>query len=418
MTWRGRPLSLSGAAACVLLEMLRLVAATGDGSVGGLSAALVGPDTAVLSWMQPANGADGYELRLMRGSALVFAQRFALDAAEKNYPVLYYRLTGLRPATTYNVSLVAILAGRQGPATTVVFTTAPLASPTTPATPRSTPQSVLNGPTSIQAVPLSSTSVLLSWGPLAPYVVGGQYRVRVQNSDTSQRFLNVGYVLSAIVQDLDPTENYTISVQWCPSQNVCSPFVSTTRAANAPKLPVPSNLTVVAVGPASINVTWQLPGNSTNITGYQVSWCISDLCVGKLNDLTTKTFYSVQRLQDFKNYTVFVCAYVDRGLTTFVGQCINISAKTQPAAPTGGVAIPLSQSSILVAWAPKPACPSISAYQLRVASPTPTVNWASTELTQYTFANLVTKTKYTFQLRWCPLPGTCSEAVNITGTTF
>ncbi|KAL1423846.1 hypothetical protein MTO96_003759 [Rhipicephalus appendiculatus] len=145
-----------------------------------------------------------------------------------------------------------------------------------------------------------------------------------------RRFLNVGYVLSTIVQDLDPTENYTLSVQWCPSQNVCSPFVSTTRIANAPKLPVPSNLTVVATGPSSINITWQLPGNSTNITGYQVSWCLSDLCIGKLNDLTTKTSYSVQRLQDFKNYTVFVCAYVDQGLTTFVGQCINVSAKTQP----------------------------------------------------------------------------------------
>ncbi|KAH8033575.1 hypothetical protein HPB51_014355 [Rhipicephalus microplus] len=275
----------------------------------------------------------------------------------------------------------------------------------------------VTGPTSIQAIPLSSTSVLLSWGPLAPYVVGGQYRVRVRDNGNSQRFLNVGYVLSAIIQDLDPTENYTLSVQWCPSKNVCSDFVSTTRIASAPKIPVPSNLTVVAVGPSSINITWQLPSNSTNVTGYQVSWCLSDLCIGKLNDLTTKTFYSVQRLQDFKNYTVFVCAYVDQGLTPFVGQCINVSTKTQPGAPAGGVAIPLSQSSILVTWVAKPGCPSISAYNLRVASPTPTVNWASTELTQYTFANLMTKTKYTFQLRWCPLPGTCSEAVNITGST-
>nr|XP_037270034.1 Down syndrome cell adhesion molecule homolog isoform X1 [Rhipicephalus microplus] len=413
---RDRPLALSGAAACVLLEMLCSVAATGDGSVGSLSAALVGPDTAVLSWIQPASGADGYELRVMRGSALVFAQQFTLDSVTKAETVLYYRLTGLRPATTYNVSVTAILAGQQGPATSVVFTTAPLVSPTTPAT-ASTPRTVLNGPTSIQAIPLSSTSVLLSWGPLAPYVVGGQYRVRVRDNGNSQRFLNVGYVLSAIIQDLDPTENYTLSVQWCPSKNVCSDFVSTTRIASAPKIPVPSNLTVVAVGPSSINITWQLPSNSTNVTGYQVSWCLSDLCIGKLNDLTTKTFYSVQRLQDFKNYTVFVCAYVDQGLTPFVGQCINVSTKTQPGAPAGGVAIPLSQSSILVTWVAKPGCPSISAYNLRVASPTPTVNWASTELTQYTFANLMTKTKYTFQLRWCPLPGTCSEAVNITGST-
>ncbi|KAL3244496.1 hypothetical protein MRX96_002258 [Rhipicephalus microplus] len=339
---REQPLALSGAAACVLLEMLCSVAATGDGSVGSLSAALVGPDTAVLSWIQPASGADGYELRVMRGSALVFAQQFTLDSATKAETVLYYRLTGLRPATTYNVSVTAILAGQQGPATSVVFTTAPLVSPTTPAT-ASTPRTVLNGPTSIQAIPLSSTSVLLSWGPLAPYVVGGP------------------------VPYLDPTENYTLSVQWCPSKNVCSDFVSTTRIASAPKIPVPSNLTVV-------------------------SWCLSDLCIGKLNDLTTKTFYSVQRLQDFKNYTVFVCAYVDQGLTTFVGQCINVSTKTQPGAPAGGVAIPLSQSSILVTWVAKPGCPSISAYNLRVASPTPTVNWASTELTQYTFANLMTKT--------------------------
>ncbi|KAK8775986.1 hypothetical protein V5799_030668, partial [Amblyomma americanum] len=290
-------------------------------------------------------------------------------------------------------------------------------SPTTPAT-ASTTQNTLNGPTSIQAIPLSSTSVLLSWGPLAPYVVGGQYRVRVLDDENSTRFLDVGYVLSAIVQGLDATEDYTLSVQWCPSQNVCSAFVSTVRVANAPKLPVPTNLTVVDVGASSINVTWQLPANSANnITGYQVSWCISDMCVGKLNDLTGSTSYSVQRLQDFKNYTVFVCAYLDRGLTTFVGQCVNVSAKTQPAAPTGGVAIPLSQSSILVIWAPKPGCPSISAYQLRVASPTPTVNWVSTEMTQYTFANLQSKTSYTFQLRWCPLPGTCSMSVNITGST-
>ncbi|KAL1423848.1 hypothetical protein MTO96_003761 [Rhipicephalus appendiculatus] len=123
---RDRPLALSGAAACVLIEVLRSVAAIGDGSVGSLSAALVGPDTAVLSWIQPASGADGYELRVMRGSALVFAQQFALDAATKAEPVLYYRLTGLRPATTYNVSVTAILAGQQGPATSVVFTTAPL----------------------------------------------------------------------------------------------------------------------------------------------------------------------------------------------------------------------------------------------------------------------------------------------------
>lgn len=299
----------------------------------------------------------------------------------------------------------------------MLLLTSSLVTPTTPAT-SSTMQSVMNGPTSIQAIPLSSSSVLLLWGPLAPYVVGGQYRVRVLDADDSGRSIDVGYVLSTIVQDLDPSENYTISVAWCPSQNVCSPSVSTTRVANAPRLPVPRNLTVAAVGASYINVTWQLPENNTyNITGYQVSWCISASCASRLNDMTAGTSYSVQRLQDFKNYTVFVCAYLDRGLTTFSGQCTNVSTRTLPGPPTGGVALPLSTSSILVLWAPKPGCPSISLYLLRVASPTPSANWVSTEQTQYTFGNLRSKTSYTFQLEWCPLPGLCSSPANITGST-
>ncbi|XP_077556375.1 tyrosine-protein phosphatase Lar-like isoform X2 [Haemaphysalis longicornis] len=292
-----------------------------------------------------------------------------------------------------------------------------LVTPTTPAT-SSTRQGVMNGPTSIQAIPLSSSSVLLLWGPLAPYVVGGQYRVHVVDADDSQRSIDVGYALSTIVQDLDPSENYTISVQWCTSQNVCSPSVSTTRVANAPKLPVPTNLTLAAVGATFINVTWQLPANNSyNITGYQVSWCISDSCVSKINDMTTRTSYSVQRLQDFKNYTVFVCAYLDRGFTTFSGQCANVSTRTLPGPPTGGVALPLSSSSMLLLWVPKPGCPSISLYLLRVASPTPSANWVSTPQTQYTFGNLRSQTSYTFQLEWCPLPGLCSSPANITGST-
>lgn len=94
------------------------------------------------------------------------------------------------------------------------------------------------------------------------------------------------------------------------------------------ELPSVTGLTVTSVADTSVNITWAI-ANSNDIRGFEVSWCMTSLCI-KLYDLTTDTSMTIRNLLDFTNYTIFVCAYENRSYRRFVGGCMNVSTKTLP----------------------------------------------------------------------------------------
>ncbi|XP_042148652.1 fibronectin [Ixodes scapularis] len=252
------------------------------------------------------------------------------------------------------------------------------------------------GPSQLLVLPLSDTSVLLLWSPVLQYVPGGEYRVRVSSGNSTGAFVYVGLALSYIFSNLDATQNKTFEVQWL--------------------LPAVTNVTLSSITTSSVNVSWILE-DTDGVDGFQVSWCVTTSCPAKLNDITAQTFKVIQYLQDFTNYTIFVCTYQDQQYKTFVGPCVNVTVRTRPAPPPGPVALPLSQTSIIVLWGPKPSCPSISSYRIRIVAVGNTTAFQYTEQLSYTYQNLQPTTKYMFQLEWCPLEGICSDPVDVRGST-
>uniref|UniRef100_A0A1S4KMI4 Uncharacterized protein n=2 Tax=Ixodes scapularis TaxID=6945 RepID=A0A1S4KMI4_IXOSC len=93
------------------------------GTVTALSPVTVTSNSVVLSWNQPSTQVDGYEVRLSRGSSLVFVSRFELSAADKNRTTLFYGLESLMPGVTYNFSVAAIAGSQTGSFVSVLFTT-------------------------------------------------------------------------------------------------------------------------------------------------------------------------------------------------------------------------------------------------------------------------------------------------------
>lgn len=67
-------------------------------------------------------------------------------------------------------------------------------------------------------------------------------------------------------------------------------------------------------------------------------------------------------------------------------------------APVGAVAVPVSQSSLMVLWVPKNGFQGVSLYILRSADSGNDTDWVTTESASYTFQGLDSKTEYTFDL--------------------
>ncbi|CAN7991688.1 unnamed protein product, partial [Ixodes pacificus] len=93
------------------------------GTVTALSPVTITSNSVVLSWNQPPTQVDGYEVRLSRGSSLVFVSRFELSPADKNRTTLFYGLESLMPGVTYNFSVAAIAGSQTGSFVSVPFTT-------------------------------------------------------------------------------------------------------------------------------------------------------------------------------------------------------------------------------------------------------------------------------------------------------
>lgn len=89
-----------------------------------------------------------------------------------------------------------------------------------------------------------------------------------------------------------------------------------------------TNLTTSDVTATGVTASWELDDRS-GVDGFQVSWCVKSYCA-KTNDMTTEDSMEIKNLQDFTNYTIFVCAYQKQQYSNFVGACVNTSTKTRP----------------------------------------------------------------------------------------
>lgn len=94
-------------------------------------------------------------------------------------------------------------------------------------------------------------------------------------------------------------------------------------------LPLATNLEVSDIGTTSLTVSWDM-ADMTGVDGFQVSWCVPSYCA-RTYDTTTDASIELKNLQDFTNYTIFVCAYQKQQYSNFVGSCANTTTKTLPA---------------------------------------------------------------------------------------
>lgn len=312
----------------------------------------------------------------------------------------------------------------QSAASTLLETTAeagntsPNTASETSETPSTNESELPSPPAFFRVLPLSDTSVLLTWLPVPTYIPGSRYRVRAVTSDDETPWLDVGLAMTVRINDVDPAKNHTYEVQWCSEDDVCSRSADVFSPATAPRLPTVQNLTLVNVDESSINVTWDADASGAS-DGFLVAWCMTLLCYSKSQTKTNQTSIVISGLRDYTSYTILVNAYIDTGFRAFTGKTQNVTARTEPSPPQRATSVPWGFNGITLLWLPKYQQVWGSRYRARVVAPVRTPGkWMVTSSTMLTFSGLSPSTAYEFELEWCPSAVHCSRPVAVQGSTL
>jgi receptor-type tyrosine-protein phosphatase Q len=160
----------------------------------------------------------------------------------------------LQPNTLYLIRVTGSDATSEGPDTIIEITTNETA-----------PDGV---PTNVTAIPLTSTSILLTWSPPLMIEQNGlirNYKVSVSNNDKGTLIMEETSQLSIQVDDLDIFTLYYCSISAVTIQEgeYTEPISVTTKEA-APNGP-PLNITIDEIEATSIVLLWQPPNDTTGI---------------------------------------------------------------------------------------------------------------------------------------------------------
>ncbi|XP_048588601.1 Down syndrome cell adhesion molecule-like protein 1 isoform X2 [Nematostella vectensis] len=303
----------------------------------------------VLSWTP---GFDGNALvhqfiiqfKLARNDWLMSSKQEVLGSST------FYRLTGLKPATTYHVRVYARNAiGTSQPGGSIRVLTKEDAP--------SLPPKVLN----ITAV--SSTEVLVTWEPPPPEHCNGVirgYYVSYNEPNRAKVFYNVtvngGEKMSYLIQKLKKFTEYSVVLQAFtragPSTRTRKRRVKTLE--DVPSQP-PQFVDITVLGSQSILVTWKRPPYDSIhgvLRGYHIRYYrVSDpQSAGETTVDRSRLNVTLRKLGKFTSYRVSVSAFTSVGDGVPSAEMKIKTAEDIPGAPSNVRAIPVSSRKIRVRW--------------------------------------------------------------------
>lgn len=271
-------------------------------------------------------------------------------------------------------------------------------------------------PTSLNATPVSTTRIDLSW-------TGSTDNVGVTGYNVYNGGSLIGNVsgTSTAVTGLAAGTSYTFRVAACDAANNCSaqssPVTASTLAATsdtqAPT--VPANLVATATGQTTVSLTWNASTDNVGVANYRVFQGASQ--IGTVGGASA----SVTGLSPGTSYTFRVSACDAAGNCS--AQSASASATTQaavvdtqaPSTPTGLVATAASSSSINLAWNASTDNVGVTQYRIyRGGAFAGSSSSASASMT-----GLNASTSYSFTVQACDAAGNCSgQSTQASATTL
>ncbi|WP_394352549.1 fibronectin type III domain-containing protein, partial [Candidatus Nitrosotalea sp. FS] len=280
-----------------------------------------------LSWNTPtSNGGPsvtGYKIDYMLDSGV-----FTNIIANSGSTLTTYSHTGLQTGHTYTYRVFAINSIGTGNASS---------------TASAVPTQVITVPGSptLNATPLSSTSINLSWMP--PSSDGGSaingYKIEYANGTSTYTVLvaNTGNTQTSYIHSgLSTGKSYTYRITAINSIGAGNPSNAVTTQPQDTK--TPTIVSAVAISPTSVMISWIQPSQTYGqmVSGYTVDQVISGNFLPIDTTSSGVTSYTIPNLTTNKTYTFSVTAMLSGGSQTNPSPTVSVMPTRTSSAPNSG----------------------------------------------------------------------------------
>jgi sugar lactone lactonase YvrE len=271
-------------------------------------------------------------------------------------------------------------------------------------------------PTNLEAYPISTTSIFITWDVGDPDEKITGYKIEAREGSENFEVLasNTGSNANSFVHGgLSSSETYTYRVYAINAQGTSS--ASATASEKPEDSLAPAALTATAISDSKIKLSW-FPPTSTfgqSISGYIIEREITNEVYDQVADVGSQTTtYTVSNLQTDKTYTFVVSAKLSQGGTprsntasaTPTEDAVEptSSSLTTPGSPTLTATV-ISETQVDLSWSkPSDGGSPITGYKIEVkensGSYSILVENTKNDSTKYSHKNLKPNNKYTYKV--------------------
>jgi DNA-binding beta-propeller fold protein YncE len=271
-------------------------------------------------------------------------------------------------------------------------------------------------PTNLEAYPISTTSIFLTWDVPDPdeKVTGYKIEGREGSDNFETLVSNTGSNANSFVQGgLSSSETYTYRVYAINAQGTSS--ASSTASEKPEDSNAPAALTATAISDSQIKLNWFPPTNTfgQSISGYIIEREITEGVYDEVADVGSQTTtYTVSNLQTDKTYSYVVRAEFSQGGSPRSNSASatpsedsfepTSSSITTPSSPNL-TAKAVSENEVSLSWSkPSDGGSSITGYKIEVKENSGAysilVENTKNDSTTYAHTNLTPNTKYTYKV--------------------
>ena len=271
-------------------------------------------------------------------------------------------------------------------------------------------------PSGLEAYPISTTSIFLTWdvGDPDEDITGYKIEFREGSSNYETLASNTGSNANSFVHGgLNDSDTYTYRIYAINDQGESS--ASSTASEKPEDSLAPAALTATAISPSKIKLTW-FPPTSTfgqSISGYQIERVVTSGVYDQIDNVGSgTTSYVISNLQTDKTYSYVVSADFSVGGSPRSNSASATpqddseepasSSITTPGSPKLTAKV-VSENEMELTWSkPSDGGLSITGYKIEVkensGSYSILVENSKDTATKYSHANLTPNTKYTYKV--------------------
>lgn len=282
--------------------------------------------------------------------------------------------------------------------------------------------SVPSEPTKLESGTVTNTTIALQWSPpvspngnITNYTIYWAAAPGSESSDISEE-------TTFVIGNLTSYTNYNISVSAWTSSGESKTRAGPLRIQTEEGIPTePTNLTSGTVTNTTIDLQWSPPAYPNGkVTNYTVYWVATS--GSEISGETQETFYTVNDLKPFTNYTLYVTAWTSAGESENRAGPLRIgTTEGLPDSPGNLTVTDRSNCSLTLEWSPPDISRGeITKYSVYWKKHDYEENYESNEAneTTYELKNLMPYTNYTFKVSAWTAAGKGSSSVDVVGETL